>query len=484
MSCRGSISPTPGPPTKYHAGNGRRRRQLGKARTMAQSVSLTLAQYAASTAVSAIPGNVRERAKQVILDEMASACFGRQRIAGELAARYAADFGGREECRILGTELHSSAPYAALANGTAGHADEIDGAHVVGGHPGASIVHAAVAAAERQRASGAELLNAVVLGYDVGTRVMQACGGIFVAKSRYRLHADFLYAVGAAVAASRILGLDPVRHCHAMSLVTFQANGLCALFQERRHISKSFCNGQYAFAGVSAALMSAAGLEGCDDILGARDGVLDAWGVENGLEFVTRGLGQDYAIMGANFKFLNAGYPIHAAVEAAMTLVADHNIDVDEIASVGVGMPANAMRVVDNREMHNICLQDMLSAALLRSGLTLSESPFPAILGDPAFARMRARVALGVDPALEREQPDGRGANVTITTAEGVTISRRVDHPRGHSLRGAITWSDLSAKWHDALPGYEVERMITAAQGLDDLDDVKDLSETFTGKRH
>jgi 2-methylcitrate dehydratase PrpD len=455
---------------------------IGKrGQAMTPSVSLRLAQYAASTSTDAIPRHVKDRARQVILDEMASACFGRRHIAGELAARYVTSFGGPAECQVLGTRLRAPAPYAALANGAAGHADEIDGAHVVGGHPGAAIVHAAVAVAERQRASGAELLNAVVLGYDVGTRVMQACGGIFVAKSRYRLHADFLYAVGAAVAASRILGLDPVRHCHAMALVTFQANGLCALFQERRHISKSLCNGQYASAGVSAALMSAAGLEGCDDVLGAKDGVLDAWGVEDGTELVIRGLGRDYAMMGANFKFLNAGYPIHAAVEAAMTLVADHGIGVDAIASVEVGMPANAMRVVDERQMHNICLQDMLSAALLRGGLRLDESPFPAILGDPAFAAMRARITLGVDPALEHDQPDGRGAVVAITTVGGKRVSQRVDHPRGHSRRGGATWADLSDKWHDALRECEVDRMLAVAQGLDDLDDVKHLSEAFAG---
>jgi 2-methylcitrate dehydratase PrpD len=383
----------------------------------------------------------------------------------------------------LGTELRSPAPYAALANGTAGHADEVDGAHVVGGHPGASIVHAAVAMAERQRAPGAELLNAVVLGYDVGVRVMQACGGIFVAKGRYHIHADLFYALGATAAASRILGLDPARHCHAMALVTFQANGLCALFGERRHISKAFCNGQYAFGAVSSALMAGAGLEGSDDILGARDGLLDAWGVENGAELTTRGLGDDYAVMGANFKFVNAGYPIHAVVEAAMTVVREHSIGVDAIASVHVGMPANAMRVVDNRQMHNICVQDMLTAALLRGGLRLGESPFPAILGDPAFGPMRSRITVGVDPGLERDLPNGRGANVAITTTLGSTLSHRVDWPRGHSRRGGVTWPDMAEKWRDGLPGHNVNPMIALTRGLDDLEDVKDLTDAFGGSK-
>jgi len=361
----------------------------------------------------------------------------------------------------------------------AGHGDEIDGAHVVGGHPGATIVHAALAAAERQHATGAELLNAVVLGYDVGTRMVRACGGVFGLKSRHHLHSDLLYSVGAAVAAGRLLGLDALRQCYAMALVTFQANGLISLFDEKGHISKSFSNGQYAFAGVSAALMSAAGLEGCEDVLGGRDGVLEAWGVEDGPDAATRNLGQDYAVMGANFKFINAGYPIHAPVEAAMSLVADHNITVEEIESVHVGMPANALRVVDNRQMHNICVQDMVSAALVRGGLSVSDSPFPAILDDPAFARIRARITVGVDAGLEHDQPNGRGANVTISTSDGSAVSRRIDHPRGHSLRGPVMWSDLSQKWHDALPGADVDRMLLLAHRLDDLEDVNELSQAF-----
>jgi 2-methylcitrate dehydratase PrpD len=445
---------------------------------MAQLTS-TLAQYAASTSINSIPAEIRELAKRVILDEMACAHFGKRSIAGELTARYVTTLGGPMESRILGTGLRVPAPYAALANGTAGHGEEVDGAHVVGGHPGATIIHAAVAAAERQRASGADLINAVVLGYDIGTRLARACGGVFLAKTRYQLHVDFLYSVGAAIAVSRILGLDPVRHCHAMALVTFQANGLCALFQERRHISKSFSNGQYAFAGVSAALMAAIGLEGYEDIIGGQHGILEAWGIENGAELVTQGLGEDYAIRGANFKLLNAGYPIHAAVEAAMILIAEHKIDTGAIASVHVGMPANAMRVVDNRQMHNICMQDMVSAALVRGGLSLRESPFPAILGDPVFTRLRANITVGVDPGLERDQPNGRGSNVSISTIGGSTFTRRVDHPRGHSLRGAVTWTDLSEKWRDGLREYDVGTMLALARRLDELDDVRVLSEAF-----
>jgi hypothetical protein len=71
-------------------------------------------------------------------------------------------------------------------------------------------------------------------------------------------------------------------------------------------------------------------------------------------------------------------------------------------------------------------------------------------------AEMRVCITVRVDPHREFHQPDGRGAVVTITTVSGTTVSCRVDHPRGHSLRGGATWPDLSDEWRDALADSDV----------------------------
>jgi 2-methylcitrate dehydratase PrpD len=448
-------------------------------RTHADSLTLKIARYAADTSVEVLPPEVLERGRQIVMDELACAAFGQTRTAGKLATRYVASLGSEPQCRILGTTTRAAAPLAALANGTAGHADEVDGAHVVGGHPGATIVHASAAVAELRRTTGAELLNAVVLGYDIGNRLIEACGGTFDVKYRLHMHTDFLHSVGAAVASSRLLGLSPKLHCHAMALATFQANGLVALFQEQRHISKSFCNGQYASAGVSAALMAATGLEGFEDILGGKDGLIAAWGADGGEEVLTRGLGREYAVMGGNFKFFNAGYPIHAAVEAAMGLMKEHAVDPAEISSVEVGMQTNGFITVNDRSMHNICLQDTLAASLVRGGLGLRESPFPAILVEPAFTDMRARIELRPDTELDEENPNGRGARVRITTNSGLDVTSLVQWPKGHSAAGPITWEDLADKWNEALPALDIDRVVTLARGLEQLDDVDELLRAF-----
>lgn len=445
------------------------------------TVTAALAEYAVATTPDALPDRIRERAKLVILDELASAYFGADCRAGRLAAGYVNGQTAATDAVVYRTGRRSSAELAALANGTAGHADEIDGAHVVGGHPGSTLVHAAVAVAQLRRSTGAELINAVVLGYDVGTRLIDACGGTFTLKDTHHVHADFLHAVGAAVACGRLIGLDARQQANAMALATFRANGLVALFREDDHISKAFCNGQYASAGVGAALMAEAGLEGVADVIGERHGLLDAWGVEGGADRVVGGLGTRFGISGANFKFLRAGYPIHAAVEAALGVMDELGADPAKIESVRVGMPGHARRVVDGRTMHNICLQDMMSVALVHGGISLSGTYFPEIEGDPVFGRLRERVTLRTDPDLDRDQPNGRGSVVTITLVDGTAGTRRVDHPRGHSLRGEPTWSELAAKWADALPGDDTGAWIRSAARLEDVDDVVPFAEQFAG---
>lgn len=446
---------------------------------MTETLTETLTGYARSTSPESIPEEVRERAKRVILDELASSYFGRRRKAGQLAATYSASFGLTDEAQIIGTDMRVSAPYAALANGSAGHADEIDGAHLVGGHPGATIVHSTLAIAERAQVSGSEYLNAVVLAYDVGTRMLDACGGIFEMKRRSHLHADFLYSLGATLANARQLQLDPAAYRHALALATFQANGLCALFNERHHISKAVCNGQYAFAGVSAVLMAQAGMEGAEDILGEQHGVVDAWGLEDAGDRMLRDLGKDFTIMGANFKMVRAGYPIHSAVEAAMTVVSQHGLSVDDITAVEVGMPENPMRVVNDRDMHNICLQDMMSVALLDGGLDLAKDYFPAALEDPRFSAMRSRVTLEVDRELDVSQPNGRGSRVTISTKAGGRHSHVVEAPKGHSSRGGLSWSDLETKWGSALPDVDTAAMIKAVRELESFDDIREVAAAF-----
>lgn len=439
---------------------------------MTGNITQVLADYACGTRAENLPEPIRDLGAKIIFDELAGAAFSRRAVGASIMARYAAQQGGRGEARILGTAYLATAAHAALANGTAGHGEEVDGTHVVGGHPGATVVHAAAAMAERQRERGADYLNAVVLGYDIATRAVAACGGLFSVRDRFHLNSDFLFAIGGAAAVGRLMGLSPERHCHAYALATFQINGLCALFAEERHISKSFYSGQYAYAAVSSALLAAEGMEGNPDIFGAKHGVLEAWGAEGGREILTAGLGTEFSVRQANFKFLNAGYPIHAPVEAVTRLRREDGVALNRIESITIGMPENAMRVVSNRDMPEICVEDMVVATTVQGGLALSDTPFPAMLANAEFQRLRPVTRAEPDAQLQRENPNGRGARVTFHLKGGSARSAFVPHPRGHSQRGEVTWEELHEKWRDNFVGPSCARALEMSQRLHEVEDV------------
>lgn len=89
-----------------------------------------------------------------------------------LVGEYVAALGGSEQSTVVGFGgPRVPEANAALANATSSHADEIDGSHVTEGHPGASVVATALSVAEARQRTGAELLSAIVLGYDIGTRL-------------------------------------------------------------------------------------------------------------------------------------------------------------------------------------------------------------------------------------------------------------------------------------------------------------------------
>lgn len=438
-----------------------------------------------------LPAQVIEHTKMLIFDQLGCAYVGAELPSGRLALQYASTLGESRESSITNSAHRMSAVSAAYVNGTAGHAAELDCAHATTdfratGHPATVIVPAAVAVADRQCSSGADLIDAVTAGFEAGARTISAVGGLSWMRSQHGLYGGCLHSIGASIASAKLLGLDTDTTLHAAALTVAQAVSPVAFFGERRHISKSITKGgQPATAGVAGALQAAAGLEGIDDIFGASGGIIDTWGEPGRESALTDGLGEDYAVLGANFKFYAAGYPIHSAVEAAVGLLADNDLDADQVESATVGMPAFAASVVDSRNMPTICMQDMLSVAMVAGGLGFEEAHSAALLEHPQVSRLRKAVTVYVDAELERNQPHGRGSRVTLRTKSG-QVSRLIEHPRGHRFReNNVTWDLLQDKWQPVLePRIGARRfseLLASSSELEGIDDVRSVTSLMTG---
>ena len=453
--------------------------------TLIDSAAYELAQYATASRFETLPDVVTDRAKLIVFDQLACGFVSAELPASRIITRYVHDYGGKREAVVLGSPDRCPAPLAALANGTAGHADEFDSVHATSdflgtGHPAAIIVPAAAAIAERQFATGRDLVNAVVLGYDVGARTISVTGGLAPMMGNHGIDPGSLHSLGAAFACARLLGLDEHRHLFAAALAAQQSVALNAPYGERRHMSKAFVTGQSAFAGVTGAVMAAAGFEASDNIFEAHGGIIDTWGQSGREDQLTKDLGTDYAVMGANFKFYSAGYPIHSSVEAVLGMKSEYGLNAEDIKRITVRMPSHPASVVNNRSMPTICLQHMVAVAAVAGKLGFDEAHSSTLHNDPVVLQLKSRVDLIGDPEFDREQPQGRGAHVTIET-DGQKVSRKIEHPRGHRFRKpAPTWDDVRDKYEELLVRrigqQRFEQFYHGCVGLESVDDVNEIS--------
>jgi 2-methylcitrate dehydratase PrpD len=333
--------------------------------------------------------------------------------------------------------------------------------------------------AEAVSGTGADLINAVALGYDVGTRLVNAVGGAYSLRYRHHVHSDHLHAYGVAAAAARLMRLSADGQRHALALTAGQAGGLAVIFAERRHMSKSLSNGLAAQAGVMSAELAAAGFEGHDAILDAQHGPLD-WSEDVPVDFAAD-LGSEFAVMGANFKFFSAGYPIHAPVEGALTILREAGLTVDDVGAVTVGMNSGGIDTVRNRKMHSIDVAHMTAVAMVHDGLDFDVAHSDAAHSNPTVEALKARVEILADPELDRIQPHGRGARVTVVTNAGARHERLVEFPMGHCLRGDVDWEALDRKWRALLTSRmgtrRFEQYLGACRRLEHLEDLSALTE-------
>lgn len=204
---------------------------------------------------SAVPAEVLAAAKRCIIDMVGVALPGSREPVARQALAHALAAYGAGPCSIFGSQHTASALGAALANGAAAHALDYDDTSYTGILHGTAVVWpAALAAAEKAGASGAEAVTAFIAGVEVEYAAGSAMGDALCARGCWTTAA--LGVLGAATAAARVLRLGPEVTAHALALAACQSSGLRAVFGTS---AKPYLCGRAAQLGLDAAMAAAAG---------------------------------------------------------------------------------------------------------------------------------------------------------------------------------------------------------------------------------
>lgn len=355
----------------------------------------------------------------------------------------------------------TSSAYAAFLNATAGTFLELDEGMRPTGHPAMHVVPAAIAVAESNHVTGAELLRAILAGYEVTSRLFRAF------RLRYPVHPHGHFgAVGAAVAAALLDGVDP--------MVAARIAGTTPLLPiwdacYDGATARNTYTGLAAQSGVRSCVLARAGFTGSANALTVAFGdvvgeLIDPSALSAKLSYDDLGITRNY------FKRHSACALSHAAIDAVLELDLP---DRDHIDTVRVETVSNNMKL--DRQPHPNDLSGRFSLPYaVATAIALGRTDPDAFRYKPEVAALARRVHTTVAPDLETQWPHSSPARVTVESSSGVR-SRTVLNPRGHHTV-PITAAEIRDKFRSLVdsPG-EAESWWRRLTSLRDIEDCATL---------
>lgn len=404
------------------------------------------ARYAAEFHREPLPPEVVHHAKRAVVDWYASLFPGLSAApVRQLEETLAEDLDhGRA---FLARGRSATARTAALINGTAAHAAEVDDSfRDAMYHPGAATIAAALATGQDVGASGLDFLRGVVLGYEVSTRI-----GVVMGRPHYEFwhSTGTVGSFGAAAASAGLMALDEAAFAHALATAATFAAGLQQAFR-MDSMSKPLHAGRAAEAGVLAAQLASRGVTGSLDVLDGEAGFGRA--MSNGPDWSEAGatLGQDFHIARLTFKnHIGCGHTF-AAIDGALELKQRHALEASEIERVHVATYRPALDIAcythpTTANEARFSLTYIVATALAHGSVRLSAYE-PARLNDPMTHALMERISVAIDPELDAAFPGQRAARLVIETRDG----RRLEHlqpNRKGDPEQALTDAELENKF-------------------------------------
>jgi 2-methylcitrate dehydratase PrpD len=380
--------------------------------------------WAEQSRAKALAPDVLHHAKRAVVDLHAAMISGAAEAPATLLEKALADELDRGEARLaLGRKATMRA--AALINAAAAHTTEVDDIYRDGiYHPGAPTIPAALALAQARGASGAQFLRAVVVGYEISTRIGAAMGR---AHYRYWHNTGTIGCFGACAAAAELLQLDAARFAHALATVTTFAAGLQQAFR-MDSMSKPMHAGHAAEAGLTAALAAREGVTGSLDVIEGEAGFGRAMGYDGAAatpdwDKALATLGRDFHVTRMTFKNHTCCGHTFAAIDGAQALQAKMGLAARDIARVKVGTYKAALDVAGYEEPKTpaegrFSLKYVVATALTHGSVRFAAFE-PPRLQDPATRDLMRRVDVAVDPQLDAAFPAQRAARVAIEARDG-----------------------------------------------------------------
>ena len=448
-------------------------------------ITAQLSEFTAGIRLDRLPPEVVQRARYLVLDLVGNIVRARHDaestpsfLAAARAMGMAAGNNG-----VFGDAARYTPAGAAFLNGALAHSLDFDDTHAAGSlHPGAPVIPAALAAGEMVGASGADVLAAIIAGYEITCRVALA----LPAKAHYDrgFHPTATCgAFGAAAAAARVFGLDADGVAGALGTVLSQCAGSLE-FLVNGAWTKRFQVGWAANNGLMAATLVREGFKGAAEALEGPHGFLHAYAPDPQPERAVQDLGSVFELMATAVKPYPSCRYGHAGIDAALALRAANDIKPQDITAVTLGLPRAGMLLIGQpadkkSNPQNVVDGQFSGPFVVSSALATGAMGWDSygLLDDPTVRALLPKVTCAFDPEIEAEFPANMSGKLTIE-AGGQRFTQKVVVPKGEPTN-FLTEAELRAKFAglaDAVLGSDrAARLADAVLAIDSTADIAGL---------
>ena len=449
-----------------------------------------MARFIEETSLEAIPRQVSDKAKALILNILGSALAGSTEKTGRIGIDLAKETGGFPHCTVIGGGFKVSPLLAALANGISAHAtDQDDTDSRTQAHPTAAVVPAVLAAGEYVHASGKKVLESYILGVEAECKVGW---GISPMHLEMGFHATgTLGHVGATVGACKVMGLSASEIETALGIMGSLSSGI-------RHnvgsMTKPLHAGNAAHNGVLAAMLAKKAFTSVENVLENHQGFADVFGGKNADPGRMVGdLGKPYMIEspGLIIKANPCGTYASVIVQALQEMMKKFHFTPEAIQKIKIVLNPTVHAI-----MHFVYPKDMLeakysipfiAAVTLRDGEATLKQFTDEKTKDPIIRDLISKIDIQHYPSPSKNEDlrniSGADLSLTHLTIElrgGKRYSRTVDSAKGYADQ-PITGKELRERFRTfadlVLPKPSISKTIRMVESLEKLRDIGELME-------
>lgn len=445
-----------------------------------------LAQWIVGLRWGAIPQDVIDYAKILILDTLGCMFGGSTQDSNKAALRFVRSLGGAPEATVVNYGDRTNAFNAAFLNASFGHGWDFDDMINAGaGHAVSSCTGASMALAERELSSGREFLEAWIVGYEVTNRVGAATKPGHLKRGFHEVGTVGSFA--GAGAASRLLRLDEWQTENALSITVSQAAGTFQHSQTTGGAIKRCHSGFAASNGVRSAMLAKQGMTGAREALeGAKGFVLCHSGEENDIGAITRDLGKEWYTTRAAMKPYACCAGQYGMLDVVYKLKEKYDLKAEDIKSIRLRASSRNLWMVGTIQGEDV--KDIFGAQFsARFGIGLA-----FVIGNngikayaqntPPYGKWKeaVEVARKVEIVHDKEIPE-RGpifayARCEIQLQDGRFLEGESEDPKGFTGNPMTREERLNKFYSQALlvqTPEKADQIVELVEKIEELDDIR-----------